>query len=81
MFKKLLVTCNPDSAVAGVAGREKRAVWSAPIELKRTKDIAAHSGATVKDVLVSALAGALERYQLDRGGRPVDLPTMIPVNL
>ena len=81
VLKKLLVTRNPDSAVAGIAGREKQAVWSAPIQLQRVKEIASHSGATVNDVLVSALAGALERYQLDHGGRAVDLPTMIPVNL
>ncbi len=81
VLKKLLITRNPDSAVAGTAGREKQAVWSAPIQLQRVKEIAAHSGATVNDVLVSALAGALERYQLDHGGRAVDLPTMIPVNL
>jgi len=81
VLKKLLVTRNPDSAVAGIAGRDKRAVWSDPIELQLVKDIAAHSGATVNDVLVSALSGALERYQLDHGGRAVDLPTMVPVNL
>ena len=81
VLKKLLVTRNPDSAVAGIAGREKQAVWSDPIALQRVKEIAAHSGATVNDVLVSALAGALERYQRDSGGRTVDLPTMIPVNL
>ena len=81
VLKKLLLTRNPDSAVAGVAGREKQAVWSAPLELDRIKAIATHSGATVNDVLVSALAGALARYQQDHGGRAVDLPTMIPVNL
>ncbi len=81
VLKKLLVTRNPESPVAGIAGREKRAVWSAPIELQLVKDIAAHSDATINDVLVSALAGALERYQLDHGGKAVDLPTMVPVNL
>ncbi len=81
VLKKLLVTRNPDSAVAGIAGREKQAVWSAPLELQRVKEIAERAGATVNDVLVSALAGALERYQSEHGGRAVDLPTMIPVNL
>ena len=32
-------------------------------------------------MLVSALAGALARYQDEHGGLAVDLPTMIPVNL
>ena len=81
MLGKLLVTRNPRSDVAGTAGRDKQAVWSAPIQLQRVKDIAAHSGATVNDVLVSVLAGALARYQDEHGGLAVDLPTMIPVNL
>ena len=78
---KLLLTRNPDSALAGAAGSHKRAVWSDPIDLQLIKDIAKNSDATVNDVLVSALAGALERYQLEHGNSTVDIPTMIPVNL
>ncbi|QWC84322.1 wax ester/triacylglycerol synthase family O-acyltransferase [Nocardioidaceae bacterium] len=78
---KLLVTRNPASPVRGRAGAAKRAVWSQPIDLRRIKDIAQHADATVNDVLLSALSGALETYQVDRGSRPIDLPTMIPVNV
>ena len=67
--------------LAGAAGTHKQAVWSDPIDLQLIKDIARASDATVNDVLVSALAGAVERYQVERGGRAVDIPTMIPVNL
>ncbi len=81
VLAKLLLTRNPASALAGAAGSHKRAVWSDPIDLQVVKDIARGSGATVNDVLVSALAGALERYQVEQGGRAVDIPTMIPVNL
>ncbi len=80
-LRKLLLTTNPDTSLAGEAGMEKAAVWSAPIDLQGIKDIASRSGATVNDVLVAALAGALERYQLDHDGQAVDIPTMIPVNL
>lgn len=78
---KLLMTRNPESPLTGAAGAHKRAVWSDPIDLQLIKDIAKASDATVNDVLVSALAGAIERYQIERGGRAVDIPTMIPVNL
>ena len=81
VLRKLLLTTNPESALAGLAGSHKKAVWSDPIDLQQIKDIAKDSEATVNDVLVSALAGALERYQIDHGGRTVDIPTMIPVNL
>ena len=78
---KLMLTRNPQSALTGSAGTHKQAVWSDPIDLQLIKDIARTSEATVNDVLVSALAGAIERYQVERGGRAVDIPTMIPVNL
>ncbi len=80
-LRKLLVTTNPETCLAGAAGAAKRAVWSDPIPLADIKDIARATGATVNDVLVAALAGALERYQLEHDGRCVDIPTMIPVNL
>lgn len=78
---KLLVTRNPASVVKGRAGGRKRAVWSQPMDLRRIKQIAQRADATVNDVLVSALAGALESYQRSRGADPVDLPTMVPVNV
>lgn len=81
VLRKLLTTRNPATCLAGAAGEDKRAVWSAPIELQRIKDIAVRSGATVNDVLVAALAGAIDRYQLEHDGRAVDVPTMVPVNL
>jgi WS/DGAT/MGAT family acyltransferase len=78
---KLMLTRNPESALSGSAGTHKRAVWSDPIDLQLIKDIAKTSEATVNDVLVSALAGAIERYQVERGCDAVDIPTLIPVNL
>ncbi|MEN8705841.1 MAG: wax ester/triacylglycerol synthase family O-acyltransferase [Nocardioides marinisabuli] len=80
-LRKLLVTRNPDTGLSGDAGEHKVAVWSEPIDLGVVKDIARGSGATVNDVLVAALAGSLEQYQLAHDGRSVDIPTMIPVNL
>ncbi|QZY28409.1 wax ester/triacylglycerol synthase family O-acyltransferase [Nocardioides coralli] len=81
VVRKLLLTRNPESSLAGAAGERKRAVWSDPVDLQLVKDIARASDATVNDVLVSALAGSLERYQLSHEGRTRDIPTMIPVNL
>ena len=81
VLRKLLFTTNPASPVAGEVGTRKHAVWSDSIDLQQIKDIARSADATVNDVLVSALAGALERYQLDHADDCVDIPTMIPVNL
>ena len=39
------------------------------------------AGATVNDVLISAVSGALSHYVSERGADPEDLSTMVPVNL
>jgi len=81
---RLLVAVNPKTAMSaesGGAGRDKVLLWSAPIPLAQVKRLARATDTTVNDVLVSALAGALERYQTHHGERAVDVRTMIPVNL
>ncbi len=79
--RKLLMTRNPETAVAGDAGVVKKVVWSDAIPFDRVRELARATGTTVNDVLVAALAGSLQRYQLAHDGRAVDVPTMIPVNL
>ncbi len=78
---KLTFTRNPDSAVAGVAGLRKRAVWAPPIPLSGVVDAGHRTGTTVNDLLVAALAGALATYGREHGHEPVDIPTMVPVNV
>ena len=56
-------------------------VWTEPLPLADLKAAGRGTGATLNDVLVSALAGALHRYQAERGETPVDLVTMVPVNV
>ena len=77
----LLLTTNPASAVGGVPGRRKRLVWTQPLPLGDLKGVGRLVGATLNDVLMSAVAGALHAYQQERGRTPVDLATMVPVNV
>lgn len=77
----LLLTTNPTSAVGGEPGRRKRIVWTTPLPLPGLKQAGRLVGATLNDVLMSAVAGALHAYQADRGLDPVDLVTMVPVNV
>jgi WS/DGAT/MGAT family acyltransferase len=79
--KALLLTRNPASAVGGQPELRKRVVWSHTYPLDELKVVGRLSGATLNDVLMSAVAGALHRYQVASGGRPVDLTTMVPVNV
>ena len=77
----LLLTTNPASAVGGVPGRDKRVVWTAPLPLTGLRQAGRLVGATLNDVLISAVAGALHGYQVEKGREPVDLVTMVPVNV
>ncbi|HEY6794890.1 MAG TPA: wax ester/triacylglycerol synthase family O-acyltransferase [Kineosporiaceae bacterium] len=78
---KLLTTSNPPSPLTGVPVPAKRVIWSTPRPLDDVKRAGRPAGATVNDVLLSALAAAIARYVSDRGGEPADLITMVPVNL
>jgi len=77
----LLLTTNPASAVGGTPGQRKRVVWTQPLPLDGLKQVGRLVGATLNDVLMSAVAGALHVYQDEHGRDPVDLVTMVPVNV
>jgi len=77
----LLLTTNPSSAVGGLPGHRKRLVWTQPIPLPGLKQVGRLVGATLNDVLLSAVSGALHTYQDAHGHDPVDLVTMVPVNV
>jgi WS/DGAT/MGAT family acyltransferase len=78
---KILLHRNPPSPLRGTPGKRKLAAWSGPRRLVDIKRIARLADATVNDVLVAAVSGAIHRYLLDHGAAPVDLATMVPVNL
>lgn len=78
---KILLHRNPPSPLRGTPGPRKLAAWAGPRRLVDIKRIARLADATVNDVLVAAVSGAIHSYLLDRGAAPVDLATMVPVNL
>lgn len=83
LTKLLLIPPDRASVLKGEIGSFKRVVWSDPIALHQIRSIGSRYGATINDVLVAAVAGALRRY-LQRRGDPVDegvLRTLVPVNL
>jgi diacylglycerol O-acyltransferase len=78
----LLLGHNPPNLFSeGTPGVDKRAVWSGPRTIKEVKRVSRLTGATVNDVLVAAVSGAVNTYLRDRGAEPVDLTTMVPVNV
>jgi WS/DGAT/MGAT family acyltransferase len=78
----LLLGHNPPNLFSeGVPGVEKRAIWSGPRTITEVKRVSRLTGATVNDVIVAAVSGAVNTYLRDRGADPVDLITMVPVNV
>jgi len=78
---KLLLGSIPQTPLSGPLGVEKRAVWSSPRPLADVRRIGRLTGATVNDVLMGAVSGALGSYLVSHGAEPKDLTTMVPVNL
>ena len=78
---QLLLSHNPENPLAGTPRARKRVVWAQPVPIDALKRTGRLAGATLNDVLMSAVAGALHTYQLDDHADPVDLITMVPVNV
>ena len=78
---KLMLTRNPDTAIAGTPGVVKRAIWAPPIPLHDIVEAGHRTGTTVNDILMAALAGALAAYLEVHHDEAVDIPTMVPVNV
>jgi WS/DGAT/MGAT family acyltransferase len=83
-FSRLVLRSpDPKTIFKGELGVAKRATWSRPLPLKQIKAIKNVTGGTVNDVMVSALAGALRSYLINRN-QPVDDLTFrvfVPVNI
>lgn len=78
---KLVLAKSPRGPLSGVPGVHKRVLWGEPTPLDDIVAVGKATGTTVNDVLVAALAGALAGYLAEQGGDPVDVPTMVPVNV
>src|SRR4029450_5964869 len=64
-------------------GVVKRVAWTHPLPLPEVKAIGRALGASVNDVLLSCVAGALRAYRADKGDDTHDMivRALVPVNL
>jgi len=83
LTKLLILPADRKTVFKGELGAIKRVVWSRPLDLARIKSIGRAYNATINDVLVSAVAGALRDYMLACGddSNAGDINAMVPVNL
>lgn len=67
----------------GKAGAVKRVAWTDPLPLDSVKSLGKILGASVNDVLLSCVSGAIRQYLLVQGDtvKDVEIRAMIPVNL
>lgn len=78
-----LMASDSATRLKGRPGRGKAIAWNEPLPLDEVKAVARAVGASVNDVLLSCVAGALRRYLLAHGD-PVEgteVRAMVPVNL
>lgn len=81
LAKELFLLPDARTAFTGRNGITKRAAWTRPIPLERVKAAAHASGATVNDLMLAAVSGALRHYLQQRGSPVHDLRAMVPFNL
>jgi diacylglycerol O-acyltransferase / wax synthase len=77
----LLTPADAATALKGDPGISRRVAWSEPLSLPEVKHIAHSHKATVNDVLLAAVSGALRHYLQERGGPVTEVQAMVPFNL
>ncbi len=77
----LLTPADAATALKGDPGVSRRVGWTAPMPLSEIKHIAHLHDATVNDVLLAAVSGALRHYLQDHGSPIGEIQAMVPFNL
>ena len=81
LLRLLLTPADAATAIKGDPGVSRRVSWSKPLSLRQIKAIAHRHDATVNDVLLAAVSGALRHYLQDRGSPVAEIQAMVPFNL
>ena len=81
LSKLVLRAPDPPTPFRGRLGVAKRVAWSRPLPLSEIKAMRRATGATVNDLMTSAVTGGLRRYLEARGEEPADFRAAVPVNL
>lgn len=74
-------SADPRTAIRGEQHIAHRVAWSDPVDLWRVKRAGRAHGATVNDVLVAAVSGAVGGYLRMHGEEVEDVHALVPFNL
>ena len=77
----LLTPADTKTPLKGELGIARRVAWSEPFSLDRVRRIAHSNSATINDVLVAAMTGALRRYLRGRKTLVDEIRAFVPFNL
>lgn len=83
LAKLLAMPADSPTSLKGKTSTVKRVAWADPLPLGEVKALGKALGCSVNDILLSAVAGALRAYFLQKGEAVTDVEVraMIPVNL
>lgn len=82
LLRKALQRRDDNAWTGTVLSGTKRTAWSAPLPLERIKEVKNRLGATVNDVLMSCVAGALRQYDRRHGNGDLhSVRASVPVNV
>jgi WS/DGAT/MGAT family acyltransferase len=84
LSKYMIMSSDPYTAFKGKLGVRKRIAWTEPFALDKIKKVGkAISTATLNDVLIATVTGAMRRYLKTRNTRvnELDLRVAVPVNV
>lgn len=80
-LRLLLTPVDAATAINGDPGVSRRVAWSSPLSLEKIKHTANAHDATVNDVLLAAISGALRHYLKDQHSPVAEIQAMVPFNL
>jgi diacylglycerol O-acyltransferase / wax synthase len=81
LARLLLTPADAATALKGDPGISRRVAWTAPVPLSEIKRIAHTHDATVNDVLLAAVSGALRHYLQEHDSPIGEIQAMVPFNL
>jgi len=81
LAKLATLPSDPHTALRGTVGIDKAVVWSEPVPLASIKEAGHRAGATVNDVILAAVAGALRAHLVRRRSPVHDIRAIVPFNL
>ncbi len=81
LAKLLFTPADVHSALRGDLGVPRSLAWTSQLDLASVKAIAHAQGATVNDILLTAVSGALRSHLRDLGEEPSEVRAFVPFNL